>query len=88
MDIQNLIQDGVEQIELCYHAPWGESRICCCTDGLEQEEEEEESRLRTVPYIHNEVDSNASTARMLLDLPRCKTNCVVLMSNQLCFNSR
>ena len=89
MEIQNLNEDIVEQIEFCIHAPWGESRICRCgVDGVA--EEEEEILLRTVSYINNEFilnaiqdEGNATTARMLMELPRCETTCDKTMTRDL-----
>ena len=51
---------------------------------------EEELLLRTVPYIHNEYiltfiseHSTSSAARMILDLPLCKTKCEKKMTGAL-----
>ena len=84
MEIQSELADGADEIEEgCIHAPWGESRICLCSsEGVD-----DEVLLHTVPYVDNEfvlnhvrANNNASASRMLLDLPRCRTNCEGIMS--------
>ena len=84
MEVQSEITDDVNQIEEpCNHVPWGDLRICLCSvNGVD-----DEILHRSVSYIDNEFIlnhvrniSNASASRMLLELPRCRTDCEKVMT--------